>query len=699
MKRGDDAIAGRKLIDRLVPQEKWGALQGIAATTFDLQPDFLEEDYLPAILGLGAWNDRAWTSRVTLERTLERLQGAVILSEASRYHGRPRSLRLHVLPVTTTGSGILHAKISVLVYEHAVRVVVGSANLTERGYRRNHEVIAILSSEQSNVRDSSLIRTAIEGFRSQLGTKLPKSALVVLTEAEELLKGWHANKSQTSQNAQFMWSGGEVRLWEAFLDKWPTGVRANHLTICSPFWSEDAGMTLARFLKELASRDIMNAGFKVRLITEAFVDGEGNTRPVIPISFAQTDWDALGVSVTATAVDASVLPEEVGGMEGFTGTRSLHAKVVILAGDNYSLSYLGSANFTARGWGLINLNSAQNIEAGLILLNETQQNLKALLPPLIGQPIPLTDAASTELKAPEAKTTELPWPDFVLDVLLQPDELDLTRLVLKFLVDHRAERGPWLAILLEKGGTPALTLLDSSIGEQCSYTVVLNGDILRRLLIDQEVLISWPACEKGRPVPVNVSMEARLQLPISPDGSRIRERGLLEYYQGQISWADLFPDPDHESPPPTEDGAAAPSNISGVDTSSIQSYRIRAFVEALPGLRRDLELAACSEPSIRFALRGPVSPVALATEICNAVREEGRSATAAGFQLIEILACLSSMSNYQVSGRLVEAWSRHLATAVDDINSQFDTLAAKFPTELSGKPFARYRRTVLGGSA
>src|SRR5438128_9097620 len=61
MKDNQD-ISSRKLIDRLVLDPHWGAMQGLLATTFELRPDFLEMDFLPSVFGLAAWDDRSWAT-------------------------------------------------------------------------------------------------------------------------------------------------------------------------------------------------------------------------------------------------------------------------------------------------------------------------------------------------------------------------------------------------------------------------------------------------------------------------------------------------------------------------------------------------------------------------------------------------------------------------------------------------------------
>src|SRR6516225_8326597 len=120
--KNSEAISSRKLIDKLVPRPEWGPMKGVLATTYELGPDFLEMDFLPSVFGLGAWDDRSWTTRIALEKHLFQLDAAVILTDARRYRGRPRSLRLEVLPSVTPRGSALHAKVTLILFERAVRL-------------------------------------------------------------------------------------------------------------------------------------------------------------------------------------------------------------------------------------------------------------------------------------------------------------------------------------------------------------------------------------------------------------------------------------------------------------------------------------------------------------------------------------------------------------------------------------------------
>jgi hypothetical protein len=214
-------IRSRKLIDRLVPDPRWGVMQGLVATTYELSPDFLEIDFLPEVFGLGARDDRSWATHIALEKRLFELDAAVILTEARRYRGRPRSLRLEVRPVASPRGSALHAKVTLLLFERAVRLIVGSANLTEQGYRRNREIVAVLTASEGSKTEAALIAQALAGVDAALAPWLTPGARELIRRALDTLQPW-VNGTADPDTA-FLWSYGQTKLWRDFLRRWPVG--------------------------------------------------------------------------------------------------------------------------------------------------------------------------------------------------------------------------------------------------------------------------------------------------------------------------------------------------------------------------------------------------------------------------------------------------------------------------------------------
>ena len=699
MKDNQDT-SSRKLIDRVVSDPSWGRLQGLLATTYELTPDFLEMDFLPSVFGLGSWDDRSWATRMSLEKALHGLDAAVILTEARRYRGRPRSLRLEVRPVVSPRGSALHAKVTFLLFERAVRLIVGSANLTPQGYRLNREAVAVLTASHDSRKEAAVISQALTAMDPALSGALTDDARKLIRLSLETLQPWVNGGSDP--DTAFLWSHGQTALWHQFLARWPASDSVKRISILSPFWSEDAGLTLSAFLAELRSRQLLAADAEVRLLTDAFQQPDGQCIPVLPAGYATYDWASLGVKATAQAVSPKLLPEELGGVEDFTGKRTLHAKVVTMEGSKNCLAYLGSANFTAHGWGFLKGNGAANVEAGLVLRRSLQAaTLASLLPELVGQPVTLGTGNTHALSPPDSRPAEDPWPAFITQVLLTPATTGDNELQLLIEVAPGSAAFLWSASLPDKQGILGESLVPAESTQdpvKLSFLLPLPEQRLNRLLTEQEILIRWTECPAGRLVPINVEPSARTRLPIAPGSQRIAESNLISYYQGRISWEQLFPDPDialnHSSNP-----GLPPAPAASVDKSRIQSYQIREFVEALAGLRQDLQAATQSEPSMRLALLGPVSPLALAQTVLAAATSGHRTPMAAAFQLVEILACLTAARSFAVPEKLAPSWQQHLDATVGKINRLLEQLFSSHQDTLaSNKAFSRYQKAVLAGS-
>jgi hypothetical protein len=223
--------------------------------------------------------------------------------------------------------------------------------------------------------------------------------------------------------------------------------------------------------------------------------------------------------------------------------------------------------------------------------------------------------------------------------------------------------------------------------------VQLDADSLKRLLVDPRLRVTWWGSVDTAEYPVNVDLAARAELPVVPGGATPDERMLLAYYQGRISLAELYRPADGWE---DDEGDLhdAPVLDSRVDTTRIQSYLMREFVESLQGIRDDLHAASSgTEASMRVALTGPVSPVALARHVKQAAASAARSPAAAGFQLAEIAACLQEAAN--VNGA-ADAWRTHVGAARSAVQAMLDELTRAHPETLGSSIFQRYVRTVLG---
>lgn len=690
-----ESLDARKLMDRLAPHPSWGETLGLLATSYELQPDFVETDFLPTLLGLGAWDDKSWSGRIALERKLASMESATLLQDARCYASRPRSLRVEHRLATGPQGQKLHAKVLLVVHESAVRLLVGSANLTEPGHRRNREVVTSIVATEKEPGPGAVIRQALSQRPESLGHWWTPGAERMAERALAKLDEWKVPSALPG--TRFAWSGGSEPLWKAFVDEWPLGRPIERMHVVSPFWSEEEGIEapIAFFLSVLAERELLAEGAELTLITEMRRDTQGEPRPVLPHSFSGFDASRFGVRVIARAADPSVLPEEVGMRTDFAGTRALHAKIVLVEGGGAALGYVGSANFTRRGWGFLHDPARANIEAGLILFRDGEgaRALRSILPVPIGEAIVLSGSGAAPFATPDPIAGEKPWPDFLRDARLAPSAEDPDRLALVLTVDAERAAGPWSVRVSES--PPRLLYEGCSPVVEGRVVVPLDEAVLRALLRAQELDVQWWASDLPCAVPLNVDLEARSGLPLAP-GEGPAEQLILAYYQGRITWEDLFP------PPPewleSGDDDWKPPPLTGVDTARIQSYQVREFVESLAGIREDLKGASASEASMRLALAGPVSPVALARQIGQAVREGRRSATAGGFELVELIACLLEARARPATEKLAQAWQAEVDRALAEIQRIHGALCRDHPAELGkGSSFARFERAVGAG--
>ena len=96
---------------------------------------------------------------------------------------------------------------------------------------------------------------------------------------------------------------------------------------------------------------------------------------------------------------------------------------------------------------------------------------------------------------------------------------------------------------------------------------------------------------------------------------------------------------------------------------------------------------------MRLALLGSVSPVALARHVVEAAESGERSATATGFQIVEILSCLDRARQFPASARFEQDWTQLVDESKHKVAEMLEQLQKNFPDDLS-TDFRRYARTV-----
>ena len=137
MSKRKTSVSGA-MLDLWRPPQGAGDPIGCLASTYTFDPGLFDEQCLGRFLDIESEPDREDLAFL-LERE-SRLGGvyAGVLVDHTQ-GGVEHSLRWDVLRVRLR-SGKQHSKLSLLAWNHHVRIIVASANLTEFGYRFNQEI-------------------------------------------------------------------------------------------------------------------------------------------------------------------------------------------------------------------------------------------------------------------------------------------------------------------------------------------------------------------------------------------------------------------------------------------------------------------------------------------------------------------------------------------------------------------------------
>ena len=365
-----------KMLDAWTPPEDAGEPLGCVATTFTFNAGFFEEECLGRFLQLQT--DPAEDGPAYLierEEKLAQVGCAVVLVDQNHARNLVRSLRWDVL-VARPAQGIMHAKVSLLLWSQRARLIVASANLTEDGYRRNLETFGVLDYYQGGEAPLELLDECLEFLRDAAATANQDGAASArwsgfLNQVSTRTRTWGLEQPPRGAAAVRIFpvlSGpGRPGVFESLnLHKGQTSA-LTHAYVISPFFDPpEAPNEPARAIWQLLKqRGDATVQYHVRV-------------EVVP-----------GEQVVLVHVPESVLTFRPGNTTicklELESERPLHAKCLSFENDRSILRIIGSSNFTSAGLGL---GKTKNWEANLGYLVHRDPN-------------PLA-----------ARALEAAWPDF-----------------------------------------------------------------------------------------------------------------------------------------------------------------------------------------------------------------------------------------------------------------------------------------------
>ena len=652
------AIGRGKLLEAWECPGNAGTPLGCLATTFTFDPEFFEEHCLARFLNMETTPGEHGTAAYLIEREERLRDSSVTVLADHREAGIERSLAWDILPVRIDG-GVMHAKVSVLAWSKVVRLVIGSANLTEPGYRSNLEIFGVFDFTNGGEPPVAELRKTLDFLADLLchtpPGKAQSRARSFLQQVRRQIWKWkeHRRKSTIPVSISFNGrvNGKNHSVFRQLQQAWKTKSPPNQAHIFSPFFDKQAGQTVKGFAKILAKRGETALHFYLASDQEA--DGRHRVQAPKSLSKAEPKPFLYAIRRSENGQD-----------------RQLHAKAIWLEGARWATYMVGSSNFTTPGLGLEKVTG--NVEANVIYEARPGTPQYRLL-----------DAAwpgyDRELKNPK----NIIWdPNFddpeVSGKSLHPS---LPRFFesAEFVPGNN---GKGVLSLVFKGKAPeSWTLFDQSgkirLFDQSAWKA--NGRPERKNIKSPAgappcaIMVSWNDTEKQRCSglwPVNVS--DRNALPAPDQLRQLSLHALLE-----ILCANR---PLYQVLARAENSTAGNHSSNGLnpDIDPLQRFhnqdsllpRTKRFAEALQNLKARLEKPVPNQEALHWRLRGPVGPAALAQALATE-NSAGRSPGEFSFLLAEIALTLGHLRLASEPGTLARTEvSKQLRSLIRELEKQ-----------------------------
>lgn len=641
-KRKDQTPGYAKILDAWVPPEDSGDPVGCVATSFTFSPVFFEEECVGRFLQLGtnaAEDGPAYL--IEREEKLSQLECAAALVDQNHARG-VRSLRWDLLPARLP-RGILHAKVSLMLWSRCARVVIASANLTEDGYRRNHEVFGMLDYFKGSESPLAPLNEVTSFLADSVHYVDPatrsESAAVrrwnrFLVRVTSATRSWGVSglpSSIAKPRAFAVLTGpGRPSALRTLEDRWPENVPPDSAFVVSPFFDPPGAPNApARELWAiLKQRGSATVEFDV-----SAEDVPGKRAVLLHAPESLLAARPASRSQTETVVKRLVLQDG----------RPLHAKSLWLQSDRVILSMAGSSNFTSAGLGI---GKTQNLEANIAYVVSLQSKEAARA---LNEAWLTADDLDDDLELlwepcpDEGEDSATPGvvllPEFFGEASFGCKEKQQGFVELTF---HGKPPKDWV-VFAEDEPEPFLTQ-KSWVSSGRPSSLQLNWD---RERAPSGFSVSWGGSGGLAWWPVNIVSATSL-----PPPAELRDLPLDVLIEILTSAKPLYQALDRwlrkERESKSHSGGVSLDPHKRVDTSSFLLQRTRRVSDALTGLRQRLEKPVVSGQSLEWRLRGPVGVLALG----QAISKEARSEQERCFLLTELCLELARVRPRESPGSL-----------------------------------------------
>lgn len=646
-----------RLLELWVPPDGGGRAVGCVTTTFTFDPDFFEQQCLGRFLGLDTRpGEAAGDLAFLLEREQKLAETPVAVVADRSLSPDARSLRWDLLSVRGR-TGVMHAKVTLLVWEHAVRFVISSANLTPPSYRSSIELASVVEASEASEVTAGLCEELVQSVERLVsyaptteGGEGPRErALGTVRRARQTLAGFDLRTSEPrgAPRMRVVFPDRGRDAIDGLMDVWQGGP-PQHATVMSPFF--DVGATASRAAARLAEV-LAKRSASVDVIVPVEKVG-GHTIVRAPAALREGLPSRIGLTLYDVRQPE---PAEV---------RGLHGKAVLLESPNWVAALMGSSNFTAPGLGI---GGGGNLEVGVAIGvradSKEAKGLRALM--LRGDPVE-PGATHDPNEDPDELKIAAPWG--FLQVLGEPAPAP----VLLFELDPAGLPESWSVTTSD--GRPIINSVTWI--EQGRPTLTRAGSPLDG--VPANVVVRWPEAPPAS-LPVNVTDPGALPVP-----AELRDLPIDLVLRALASARPLHealeprPGREHENGE-GEDGPPVDLDPHRRFSPAGQlMHRTRLLSAALVGLRDRLERPAVTLDALRWRLDGPFGPVEVAKGLG---RERTTIPGERAFLFAEIALTLAQVELEQVTRFIPDRRNE----AAELLRASIETLAEMAAQEHDGR--------------
>lgn len=628
------------------------------ATTFEFDADFFEAELLPRFLGLRF--DRTENERTFIierEEVLAKTRVAVLV-DVSKFDPRQTTLQWDQLPIQVPG-GIQHGKVTLLVWERLVRLIVASANVTRQGYRRNRELFAALdfydgadSAPLKPLRDVFDVIEILCTWSRALPAATQRVREKVVEQARTRVRRWSSAPQDFRPrerprvnlvvgNPQHK-AGPARSVLDQLVHIWlPRRVR--RLTVMTPFVGQAADgedAVLSRMRNLPMARDV--EGW---LVVPEAPSPEERTHCIVPLPghFGQCWKKRFGQEAYVLPV-----PPHVEGADD--KPRDLHAKALLIEGDSHDLLMVGSSNLTPHGMGI----GVFNCEVNLAFEDKADETREGqTFDDRLGIPVSWEDAVSVDdvlWQEPDQVPADGSLDKPHLPTFFAWASYSQTTGQIRVGLDRsQLEPSAWTINIAGQSAEQSAALFSRATSPAEASLLCFSLDEKARGAHFAALRVNWQERDESRHEGfLAVSVEDRETDLLPPEEFRnLTVDSIIECLlsgRGPAEWAERQ-DTRRKRAPSTD---AAIESLRAVDTSNYLLYRARRFGRALAAMADRIARTAPTPDAIRYRLvRDPLGPVHLAEALsCDGGRRDGDLTPAeTGYRLYALAEMVLSLGN------------------------------------------------------